>query len=140
MNEDVANVYKTLVHAHQRYPKYYKDILDSIKGIAFIGVPHRGAGIALLGEFFAKLLQASTLGRTTNTELVKLLKKDSKPLADLTKEANHRLEGLVVFSFYETSRLYGHVVNNQLSNSRLNLSGLPELDCRRKFRASQLTE
>lgn len=67
--------------------------------------------MAQFGYFLAKILSASTAGSKTNKNLVKTLKKDSKILIDLSKEANHRLTDLIIYSFYETDRLWGHVVN-----------------------------
>ena len=96
--------------AHQRAPKYYQDVLKSVKGIAFMGVPHRGSGIARLGSFLAGLLKASTAGTSTNKNLIKELKKGARTLTDLSAAANQRLSELILYSFYETRRLHGEVV------------------------------
>ena len=99
---------------HQGSPSLYKDLLNSIKGVAFLGVPHRGSGIARLGLFLAQAVSMSTAGTTTNKELVKILKQDSKWLANLSKEANHRLANLHIYSFYETERTTGQVVSSTI--------------------------
>ncbi|KAK4888605.1 hypothetical protein LTR27_012500 [Elasticomyces elasticus] len=106
-------VKKALIVAHNRSPSYYKDILDSVQGIVFMGVPHAGAGIARLGALFSKLLQMATAGRTTNSDLVSFLKKGSKPLSDISGQAIHRLSALQVYSFYELETYYGEVIVNK---------------------------
>lgn len=90
--------------------------MDNIKGIAFLGVPHRGSAIARFGYFLAKILSNSYAGRKTNKDLVKILKKDSKILNSLFREANHLLNNLIIYSFYETERLWGHVVDMSTSD------------------------
>ena len=111
--------------AHEKAPTYYQSIKDSIKGIVFIGVPHRGSDIAKLGAFFAKMLQASTASRTTNFELIAVLKKGSKPLMDISNQAIHRLSGLTIYTFYETEKLWGEVVSNDIYSKTIALHESP---------------
>ena len=114
---------QTLVVAHEQYPKYYKDILDSIKGIALMGVPHLGSSFARLRSFLADVLQEFTLAMSTNKGLMKDLRCNSKPLMDLSKQADHRLSDLIIYSFYETERLDGQVVS-KVSSLACNLEYL----------------
>ena len=99
-------VKKALVTAHER-SAYYANILDQTKGIAFLGVPHRGSGIARLGNYLARLLSTASLGTSTNPKLLQDLRRNSETLINLSLSSNHRLTGLQLLSFYETQQTDG---------------------------------
>lgn len=103
-------VKKALIIAHEESPNHYEDILENVKGIAFLGVPHRGASIARLGDFFAKVLKAATLGKTTNSSLTSDLRQSSKTLKDISAQAVHRLNHLQVLSFFEREKTWGELI------------------------------
>ncbi|KAH0536187.1 hypothetical protein FGG08_006926 [Glutinoglossum americanum] len=69
---------QALVASRQRPEKHLQNILNSTRGIAFLGTPHHGAGLARWAEMLAKsiglLVQA-------NAEILTVLKSDSEVLA-----------------------------------------------------------
>ncbi|KAK1040556.1 hypothetical protein LTR74_018680, partial [Friedmanniomyces endolithicus] len=85
-----------------------------------MGVPHEGAGIARLGSLFAKLLQVSTAGKTTNAELVRFLKGDSKSLRVISVQAVHRLSALDMYHLYELQTYWVEVIVDK-DLARLNM-------------------
>jgi hypothetical protein len=104
-------VKKALILAHERSSDpEYKQILDSTRGIAFLGVPHKGSGAAWWASFAANALKAAGAGTTTNTSLVSDLRRDSITLTDISKQFISRTAGLQIYSFYETQKLFGVVV------------------------------
>ncbi|KAH6957547.1 ankyrin repeat-containing domain protein [Ilyonectria sp. MPI-CAGE-AT-0026] len=67
-----------LFTSRQRSERHLQNILQSTRGIAFLGTPHHGAGLAR----WAKLLSTSIgIIKQTNTEIVAVLKRDSEVLA-----------------------------------------------------------
>ena len=104
-------VKKALILAHERSSDTdYKDILDNTKAIAFLGVPHRGSDSAWWASFAADVVKAASMGTSTNTGLVKELKKNSDTLMVISKQFVHRTIGLRIYTFYETRKLFGAVV------------------------------
>ena len=102
---------QALIVAHECSP-IYSNVLHNVKGIAFLGVPHRGASIARLGSFFIDLLRPSGLGKTINSDLVKNLERNSDALSNISLQAVQRLKGLRIFTFYETRKMPLSVVGN----------------------------
>ena len=102
---------QALVVAHECSPTY-DSILHSARGIAFLGVPHRGASIARLGSFFIDLLRPSGLGKTMNVDLVKTLERNSGALSKISLQAVQRLKGLQIYTFYETRKMHLSVVRS----------------------------
>jgi Putative serine esterase (DUF676) len=104
-------VKKALILAHERSSDtHYRNILDNTKGIAFLGVPHRGADAAWWFNFAASSLKGATLGMSTHTALVKDLQKASPTLATISKQFVDRGKSLKIYTFYETRKLSGVVV------------------------------
>lgn len=104
-------VKKALILAHERSSDpEYKQILDSTKGIAFLGVPHKGFGASWWANFAANALKAAGAGTSTNTSLVSDLRRDSTTLTDISKQFIGRTAGLRIYTFYETQKLFGVVV------------------------------
>ncbi|KAI4636353.1 hypothetical protein J4E83_001307 [Alternaria metachromatica] len=66
---------QALLMAHNR-PEY-KSIFDAYAGIVFIGTPHKGSKQAKLGNLFVSFIN---IFRSANTEIVGMLKLQSKPL------------------------------------------------------------
>jgi hypothetical protein len=89
---------------------HYRNILDNTKGIAFLGVPHRGADAAWWFSFAASSLKGATLGMSTHTALVKDLQKASHTLATISKQFVNEGKSLKIYTFYETRKLSGIVV------------------------------
>ena len=105
-------VKKALILAHERSSDpEYRDILENTNAIAFIGVPHKGSDSAWWATFAANALKGASLGTSTNTALVADLKKDSSTLTSVSKQFVDRTAQLQIYTFYETQKLYGVVVN-----------------------------
>ena len=69
-----------------------------------MGTPHRGASAAFWASLVADVLYAANLGLNTNKDLVKALKKDSKTLADISKQFIERGAQFPIVSFFETEK------------------------------------
>ena len=99
-------VKKALILAHERSSNVdYQDILVNTRGIAFLGVPHRGSDIAWWTGFAAKLLRNASLGTSTNVSLLSDLEKGSANLADISSQFVDRAHNLIIYTFYETEKL-----------------------------------
>ncbi|EON65782.1 hypothetical protein W97_05021 [Coniosporium apollinis CBS 100218] len=78
----------------------YRDIGDATCGIIFLGTPHQGSGVSAIGALVAWLTTA--LFGSDMTQLV-YLQKHGKELANLqARFAKSIVEGIKMFSFYET--------------------------------------
>jgi hypothetical protein len=73
-----------------------------IRGIVFMGTPHRGSGAASLGSLCAAI--AKSVGVSTNSRLVTSLKQDSDELTELSSDFRNCSEHLKMLSFYELDR------------------------------------
>ncbi|KAH8891923.1 hypothetical protein GQ53DRAFT_746397 [Thozetella sp. PMI_491] len=67
-----------LVTSRQRSEQHLQNILRSTRGIAFLGTPHHGSGLARWAERLSRAIGAV---KQTNTEIVEVLKRDSEVLA-----------------------------------------------------------
>ncbi|UKZ79212.1 hypothetical protein TrVFT333_006962 [Trichoderma virens FT-333] len=67
-----------LVTARQRSERHIQDILQSTRGIAFLGTPHHGAGLAKWAERLSKSIGIIT---QTNSEIIEVLQRESEVLA-----------------------------------------------------------
>jgi hypothetical protein len=69
---------QALVTSRQRSERHLQNILRSTRGIAFLGTPHHGAGLARWAE-----LLSLTIGivKQTNAQIVEVLRRDSEVLA-----------------------------------------------------------
>ncbi|UKZ79213.1 hypothetical protein TrVFT333_006963 [Trichoderma virens FT-333] len=67
-----------LVRSKERREVHLKSILHQTRGIVFLGTPHHGSGLAK----WAKLISQSVgLIKQTNTEIIRVLERDSEVLA-----------------------------------------------------------
>ncbi len=64
--------------SRQRTEPHLRNVLQSTRGIAFLGTPHHGAGLARWGEL---LSQSIGIIKQANTKIVEVLKRDSEVLA-----------------------------------------------------------
>jgi hypothetical protein len=71
---------QALVTSRQRSEKHLQNIVRLTRGIVFLGTPHHGAGLARWAEL---LSQSIGVIKRTNTEIVKVLKRDSEVLAQI---------------------------------------------------------
>ena len=83
----------------------YGDMLKSVYGCIFLGVPHRGADIAYWANFPAKLLEYGLVGYGGNTAFLGALKKNSQTWRDISKQFVQRAAPLRIRTFFETQRL-----------------------------------
>jgi hypothetical protein len=98
-----------LILAHER-SRHYADLLNSVRGLIFFGVPHRGADVAYWGSFAANLLKITQLGFGTNTSFVEALRRNSATFADISEQFIERGANLPIRTFYETERLLNQLV------------------------------
>ncbi len=69
---------QALVTSRQRPEKHFQNILQSTQGIAFLGTPHHGSGLARWAELLSRYIGVV---KQTNTEIVAVLRRDSEVLA-----------------------------------------------------------
>ena len=100
---------QALILAHER-PRHYADLLNSVKGLVFFGVPHRGSDIAYWGNFAANLIKVIQLGFSTNTSFVRALKRNSAAFADISTRFSECGANLPIRTFYETEKFWGQLV------------------------------
>ena len=92
---------QALILAHER-SRAYGGLLENAKAIVFMGTPHRGAGTASWGDFFAQVLQA--LQMNTSRNLLSDLQKNSEALWQISQQFVERVSTLSIKTFYETHR------------------------------------
>ncbi|KAI9766019.1 MAG: hypothetical protein M1840_007026, partial [Geoglossum simile] len=74
----VAHSLGGLVCEDQRPDRHLRKILESTRGIMFLGTPHRGSGLARWAEMLAKSIG---LIKQTNPQILQVLQQDSEVLA-----------------------------------------------------------
>ena len=110
-------VKKALILAHEQSNiREFRDILESTKGIAFLGVPHRGSDSAWWATFAARALKTATGGTATNTLLVSKVRKGSTTLMDISIQFLARTKGLQIYTSFETRKLDGSLVGSATHN------------------------
>ncbi|KAB5513496.1 hypothetical protein GE09DRAFT_1179745 [Coniochaeta sp. 2T2.1] len=101
-----------LVKSRERPEQHLQNILRSTRGIAFLGAPHHGAGLARWAELLAR---AVGVVKQTNTEIVAVLQSESEVLARI-QDSFHTMvmsrgrdgSGLIdICCFYEELPLLG---------------------------------
>src|SRR6187551_4036545 len=98
--------------ARQRTDQHIQSVLQSTRGIAFLGTPHYGAGLARWAEL---LFRSIGVIKQTNTKIVEVLRRESELLARIqdsfhTVVMAHTKEGLQpieISCFYEELPLSG---------------------------------
>lgn len=93
-------VKKAIVLAHER-SETYGGLLSEIKGVVFMGTPHRGSYVATWGQILASIPNTLTLGTTVKKEFMKTLSANSRELQDISHSFVQRGRALRLFSFYE---------------------------------------
>jgi hypothetical protein len=94
--------------AHER-SSLYSQMLDSVRGSAFFGVPHRGADLAFWLNFAANLVKVPSFGGT-NTTFVAVLQSNSRTFADISQRFIERGACLEIRTFYETMKTCNQLV------------------------------
>ncbi|KAH6634743.1 hypothetical protein B0J18DRAFT_406351 [Chaetomium sp. MPI-SDFR-AT-0129] len=101
-------VKEALVHAWN-HSSQNQDILEKVKGCVFLGVPHRGSGLADWAKVAADVAKGLSLGFAGNNHFIGLLKENSKDWVKLSDSFVERADNLFIRSFYETDK-YGNVI------------------------------
>jgi hypothetical protein len=100
-----------MILANER-SKHYGDLLQHVRAVVFLGVPHRGSDIAYWATFAANILQFGQLGSRTNPAYVKALQRNSPTFASISTQFVDRAERLLIRTFYETERMGNQVVSS----------------------------
>ena len=98
-----------MIIAYER-SSIYGNVLNSVYAMVFFGVPHRGSDLAYWSTLAARLLNTISLGSRTNTSFVEALQRNSQTFADISQSFIERAAPLKIRTFYETEKLYGHLV------------------------------
>jgi hypothetical protein len=99
-----------MILAHER-SNYYGDLLQHIRAVVFLGVPHRGADVAYWATFAANILQFGQLGFGTHPVYVKALQRNSPTFANISTQFIERASPLLIRTFFETERMGNQVVS-----------------------------
>jgi triacylglycerol esterase/lipase EstA (alpha/beta hydrolase family) len=78
-------VKKAMIRVQERL-ELYGELLSKIRGIIFLGTPHRGSDVAWWASFPAKFLKAIQLGTGTNTAYLEALKKNSPEFSRISQQ------------------------------------------------------
>jgi hypothetical protein len=101
-----------LIIAHER-STHYGELRDRVKGVVFMGTPHRGSGVAYWANFAASVLKALQLQTSTNRNFLSALERNSGTLRQITEQFVERSAPLEIRTFYETVKL--DYMNNLVS-------------------------
>jgi hypothetical protein len=103
---------QALVRSRERRERHLQNILRSTRGIAFLGTPHHGAGLAQWAELLSRSIGVI---KQTNTEIVTVLRRESEVLARIQDSfhaivmarSGERLQPIQISCFYEELPLPG---------------------------------
>jgi hypothetical protein len=99
-----------MILAHER-SNYYGDMLQRVRAVVFLGVPHRGSDLAYWATFTATILQFGQLGLRTNPAYVNALQKNSPTFANISTQFIERAAPLSIRTFFETERMGNQIVS-----------------------------
>lgn len=88
----------------------YGNLLNSVYGCIFLGVPHRGADMAYWANLPAKLLEYGLMGYGGNNAFLGALEKNSHTWPEISRQFVQRAEGLKIRTFFESQRFHGQLV------------------------------
>ena len=83
----------------------FGSLLNHVRGVVFLGTPHRGSNSAYWASFVARALQVVQFGVGTNSTLLRDLQSSSKVLSDISQQWLERSTPLSIRTFYETDKL-----------------------------------
>ncbi|KEQ62534.1 uncharacterized protein M437DRAFT_49405, partial [Aureobasidium melanogenum CBS 110374] len=98
----------------------YNELLDSVKGCLFLGVPHGGADSAYWANLPAQMIPYVTLGLRGNPRFLRSLESKSADCVRISRDFVHRAVSLRIRTFYETEKL-GTIIVVDRSSATLNL-------------------
>jgi ankyrin repeat domain-containing protein 50 len=84
---------------------YYGELLGRIRGVVFMGTPHRGSRTAGPMLHLSNIINTFTLGGAIRVDLLKALRVSSKSLEEISTLSLQSLEKLSIISFYEQKPL-----------------------------------
>lgn len=91
---------QALVLAHDA-TDFYGSILDSTKGVIFMGTPHRGSELVPWTMVLSNLVNVATSGRGIRKSLLRNIDRDSEMLGEISRQFTHRAAKLKIMSFVE---------------------------------------
>jgi triacylglycerol esterase/lipase EstA (alpha/beta hydrolase family) len=80
---------------------HYGDLLKSIRGVVFMGTPHRGSRTAGPALHLSRIINTPFFGGAIRSDLVKALKVSSQSLEEISYMSLSLLQDLSIVSFYE---------------------------------------
>ncbi|KAI9842016.1 MAG: hypothetical protein M1837_007512 [Sclerophora amabilis] len=98
----------------------YGDLLKSVRGSVFFGVPHCGADLAYWANLPAKLLKYGLFEYGVNNAYLDALKTNSPTWRDISKQFVKRAAPLKIRTFYETEKFFNLLIVDE-DSSRLHL-------------------
>jgi hypothetical protein len=107
-------IWQAIIRAHER-SQVYGNLLRDVRGIIFMGVPHRGADLAYWATFTANILQFGQLGLGTNPRFVEVLKRSSPTFANISGQTVERAARLSIRTFYETEKMGNQLVRTSIN-------------------------
>jgi hypothetical protein len=78
----------------------YKNIVESTRGVMFMGTPHDGADAAKLALTIANIANSVTSINTVNLEL---LRRDSEPLTEIARSFGFLAQRLKIVTIVESN-------------------------------------
>ena len=93
-----------MISAHER-SSLYGSLLENIRGIVFLGVPHRRADVAYWASHLAKIIESGSLGFLGSPDFLNSLKRDSKSWSIISKQWVERSQSLKIQTFFETKKV-----------------------------------
>lgn len=76
-----------------------------------MGTPHRGGDLAYWATYLANILKFVQFGTATNSQFLDDLQKNSRTLADISKQFVERGQKIDILTFFEQERYLGTVVS-----------------------------
>ena len=92
-----------MAHAHSAR---YHSVAAAIKGVMFLGTPHRGSDIASWSKILGHIANVPMLG-SIRTDLLEDLRPKSELLMTISSDFVERGAGLSIFSIYERKYIPG---------------------------------
>lgn len=105
----ILNNSKAIILAHGE-PSYYRSMIEHVRALVFLGVPHGGADPAYWALFAARILQFGQLGFRTNPAYVSALQRNSQTLTDISERFKKLATHLSIRTFFETERMGNQLV------------------------------
>src|ERR1700733_10469592 len=123
---------QAMILAHER-SSYYGDLLQHVRAVVFLGVPHRGSDIAYWAAFAAKILRVGQLGFQANPVYIEALQRNSPTFANISTQFIERAVPLSIRTFYETEMMGNQLVSSQRLSGLMRKHTHNDTDCGQRF-------